>query len=154
MEQMINQMNHFNLHLLQPRSSKNKNLEKDLSIVQCHKCQKMKHYSKEGPNLLALPRKNVNFYSWNFFVKEKDKVQILIFLLDNQILVAVMKKINENLIIKNLTLMEQKLVRDVILKESVFKMCGSIFVLIKDHLAKKVYLKGKLEECPHILACV
>jgi hypothetical protein len=33
-------------------------------------------------------------------------------------------------------------------------MCGNIFVLIKDHLAKKVYFQGKLEECPHILACV
>jgi hypothetical protein len=50
--------------------------------------------------------------------------------------------------------MEQKLVKDVILKEIVFKMCGSIFVLIKNHLAKKVYLQSKLEECPHILACV
>jgi len=65
-----------------------------------------------------------------------------------------MKKINEKARIKNLTLMEQKLMRDVILKESVFEMCGNIFVLIKDHLAKKVYLQGKLEECPHILACV
>jgi hypothetical protein len=65
-----------------------------------------------------------------------------------------MRKINENVIIKNLTLMEQKLVRDMILKETVFKMCGSMFVLIKDHLAKKVYLQGKLEKCPHILACV
>jgi hypothetical protein len=64
-----------------------------------------------------------------------------------------MKKINENAIIKNLTLMEQKLTRDVILKD-VFEMCGSIFVLIKNHLAKKVYLQGKLEECPHILARV
>jgi hypothetical protein len=65
-----------------------------------------------------------------------------------------MRKINENVVIKNLTIMEQKLVKDVILKESVFEMCGSIFVLIKDHLAKKVYLQGKLEKCPHILACV
>ncbi len=65
-----------------------------------------------------------------------------------------MRKINENVIIKNLTLLEQKLVKDMILKESVFEMCGSIFVLIKDHLAKKVYLQGKLEECPRILACV
>jgi hypothetical protein len=62
------------------------------------------------------------------------------FLLDNQIFTALMKKINENLI-----LMEQKLVRDVILKESVFEMCGSIFVLIKDHLPKKVYFQRKLE---------
>jgi hypothetical protein len=65
-----------------------------------------------------------------------------------------MKKINENVIIKKLTLLEQKLVKDVILKKNVFEMCGNIFVLIKDHLAKKVYFQGKLEECPHILACV
>jgi len=73
MEQMINQINHFNLHLLQPRSSKNRNLEKDLSIIQCYKCRKMKHYSKKCPNLLALHRKNVNSYTWNFFYKRKIK---------------------------------------------------------------------------------
>jgi hypothetical protein len=67
----------------------------------------------------------------------------------NQIFIALMKKINENLI-----LMEQKLMRDMILKESVSKMCESNFVIIKDHLAKKVYLQGKLEKCPHIVACV
>jgi hypothetical protein len=31
MEQMINQMNQLNIHLLQPRISKNINVEKDLS---------------------------------------------------------------------------------------------------------------------------
>jgi len=154
MEQMINQMNHFNLHELQPKASKNRNLEKDLSIVQCYKCRKMKQYSKECPNLPALPRENVNFYTWNFFLEEKSKVQILTFLRNNQILIALMRKINENLIIQNLILMEQKLMKDMILKESVFEMCGNIFVLIKDHLAKQVYLQGKLEECPHILVCV
>jgi len=153
MEQMINQMNQFNLHLLQSRFSKSKNLEKNLSIVQCYKCWEMKHYSKECPNLPTLPKTNVNSYTWNFSIQEKKKFQVLFFLLDNQILVVVMKKINENAIIKNLTLMEQKLTRDVILKD-VFEMCGSIFVLIKNHLAKKVYLQGKLEECPHILARV
>jgi len=35
--------------------------------------------------------------------------------------------------------MEQKLMKDVILKESVFNMRGNNFVLTKDHLAKKVY---------------
>jgi len=108
MEQMINQMNQFNLHLLQSRSSKSKNLEKDLSIVQCYKCREMKHYSKECPNLPTLPKTNVNSYIWNFSIQKKDKVQVLIFLLHNQILIAVMRKINENAIIKNLTLMEQK----------------------------------------------
>ncbi len=118
----------------------------------------MKHYSKECPNLPTLPKENVNSYTWKFYVEEKGKVQILIFLLDNEILIALMKKINENLIIQNLTLMEQKLMRDVILKESVFemcgnifvvfKMCGSIFVLIKNHL------QCNLKECPHIFACV
>ncbi len=142
MEQMINQMNHFNLHLLQPRVSKTKNLEKDLSIVQCYKCREMKHYSKECPNLLALPRKNVNFYTWNYSIEKKDKVQVFIFLPYNQILVVLMSKINEILIIQNLTLMEQKLVKDMILKENVFKMCGSIFVLIKDHLAKRCIFKA------------
>jgi len=95
---------------------------------------KDEHYSKKCPNLLALPKENVNSYTWKFFIKEKSKVQVLIFLPNNQILVALMRKINEILM-----LMEQKLVRDVILKKSVFEICGSIFVLIKDHLAKKVY---------------
>lgn len=109
----------------------------------------MKHYAKECSNFTTLPKENVNSYTWKFFVEEKGKVQALIFLPDNQIFVASMEKINENLI-----LMEQKLMREVILKESVFEMCGSNFVLIKDHLAKKVYLQGKLKKCPHILACV
>jgi len=59
-----------------------------------------------------------------------------------------MRKINENSIIQNLTLMEQKLLRDVILKENVLKMCGKFFVQIKNHL------QSELEECPRILACV
>jgi len=35
MEQMINQMNKLSLHLLQPRTNKSKNVEKDLSTIQC-----------------------------------------------------------------------------------------------------------------------
>jgi len=38
MEQMINQMNHFNLHILQPKANKSRNLKNNLSIVQCYKC--------------------------------------------------------------------------------------------------------------------
>jgi len=33
MEQMINQMNQLSLHLLQPRTSKSRNVEKDLSTI-------------------------------------------------------------------------------------------------------------------------
>jgi hypothetical protein len=33
MEQMINQMNQLSLHLLQPRISKSKNMERDLSTI-------------------------------------------------------------------------------------------------------------------------
>ncbi len=38
MEQMINQMNQLSLHLLQPRTNKSRNVERDLSTVQCYKC--------------------------------------------------------------------------------------------------------------------
>jgi hypothetical protein len=41
MEQMINQMNL--LHLLQPRINKSKNVERDLSTIQCYKCWEMGH---------------------------------------------------------------------------------------------------------------
>jgi len=59
MEQMINQMNQLSLHLLQPRTNKSRNVEKDLSTVQCYKCREMGHYSRECPNLPALAtRKN------------------------------------------------------------------------------------------------
>ncbi len=50
MEQMINQMNQLNLHLLQPRTSKSRNVERDLSTIQCYKCREMEHYLKECPN--------------------------------------------------------------------------------------------------------
>jgi hypothetical protein len=43
MEQMINQMNQLSLHLLQPRTSRNRNVERDLSTIQCHKCREMGH---------------------------------------------------------------------------------------------------------------
>jgi hypothetical protein len=54
MEQMINQMNQLSLHLLQPRTSKSRNVEKDLSTIQCYKCQEMGHYLEECPNSPAL----------------------------------------------------------------------------------------------------
>jgi hypothetical protein len=59
MEQMINQMNWLNFYLLQLRASKNENLGKDLSIIQCYKCRKMGHNSKECPNLPNFPIKKM-----------------------------------------------------------------------------------------------
>jgi len=44
MEHIINQMNQFSFHLLQPRANKSKNLEKDMSTVECYKCREMGHY--------------------------------------------------------------------------------------------------------------
>jgi hypothetical protein len=69
--------------------------------------------------------------------KRNVKFKFYLFLPKDQIPMALMKK--EILIIIFLTLMEQKLVKDVILKKNVFKMCGKHFVLTEDHLAKKVY---------------
>jgi len=54
MEQMINQMNQLSFHLLQPRTSKSRNVERDLSTIQCYKCREMGHYSRECPNSPAL----------------------------------------------------------------------------------------------------
>jgi hypothetical protein len=77
MEQMINQMNQLNLHLLQPMISKNINMERDLSTIQCYKCREMGHYSKECPNLPALAtRENASSSTRRFFVEEKGKAQV------------------------------------------------------------------------------
>ncbi len=38
MEQMINQMNQLSFHLLQPKTSKSRNMERDLSTIQCYNC--------------------------------------------------------------------------------------------------------------------
>jgi len=74
MEQMINQMNQLSLHLLQPRTSRSRNVERDLSTIQCYKCREMGHYSKECPNLPALAtRENAGSSIRRFFAKEKDK---------------------------------------------------------------------------------
>jgi hypothetical protein len=54
MEQMINQMNQLSLHLLQLRTNKSRNVEKDLLTIQCYKCREMGHYSRECPNSPAL----------------------------------------------------------------------------------------------------
>jgi hypothetical protein len=83
-----------------------------------------------------------------------------LFLFENQIPIALLRKVMstcyEKLIGPNSTLMDQQLVLDMILKDNVSDMCGRIFVLPKDHLAKieKAYPQGELEKCPHIVACV
>jgi len=77
MEQMINQMNQLSLHLLQPRISRNRNMEKDLSTIQCYKCQEMGHYSRECPNLPALVTgENASSSTQRFFAQEKGKAQV------------------------------------------------------------------------------
>ncbi len=74
MEQMINQMNQLSLHLLQPRISKNRNMERDLSTIQCCKCQEMGHYSRECPNLPALvTRENASPSTRRFSAEETGK---------------------------------------------------------------------------------
>jgi hypothetical protein len=83
-----------------------------------------------------------------------------LFLLENQIPIALLWKVispcNEKLIGPNLTLMDQQLMLNLILKANVSDMCEFIFVLTEDHRAKidKAYPQGELEKCPHILACV
>jgi hypothetical protein len=54
--------------------SKSKNMEMDLSTIQCYKCRKMGHYSSECLNLLALStRENMGSSIRRFFAKEKGK---------------------------------------------------------------------------------
>jgi len=77
MEQMINQMNQLSFHLLQPRISKSRNVERDLSTIQCYKCREMGHYSRECPNLPTLAtRKNVSSFTPRFSAEEKGKAQM------------------------------------------------------------------------------
>jgi hypothetical protein len=74
MEQMIDQMNQLSLHLLQPRTSRSRNVEKDLSTIQCYKCQEMGHYSRKCPNLPTLAtRKNAGSSTRRFSTEEKGK---------------------------------------------------------------------------------
>jgi hypothetical protein len=77
MEQMINQMNQLNFHLLQPRISKSRNVERDLSTIQCYKCWEVGHYFKKCPNLPTLPTKeNVGSSIQRFSIEEKGKIQV------------------------------------------------------------------------------
>ncbi len=77
MEQMINQMNQLSLHLLQLRASKNRNVE-DLSTIQCYKCREMGHYSRECPNLPALPNKeNVSSFTRRFLQRKRAKLKYI-----------------------------------------------------------------------------
>jgi hypothetical protein len=82
-----------------------------------------------------------------------------LFLFENQIPIALLRKVSspyhEKLMGPNWTLMSQQLMLDMILKANASDMCGPIFVLTKDHLAKieRAYPEGELEKCPHILAC-
>jgi hypothetical protein len=85
MEQMINQMNQLSLHLLQPRTSRSRNVEKDLSTIQCYKCREMGHYSRECPNLPALAtRENAGSSTRRFPAKEKGKAQVHLIELINE----------------------------------------------------------------------
>jgi hypothetical protein len=78
MEQMINQMNQLSLHLLQPKASKSRNVEKDLSTIQCYKCREMGHYSKECLNLPALPtRENVSSSTIRFLQRKRAKLKYI-----------------------------------------------------------------------------
>ncbi|CAK9191943.1 unnamed protein product [Sphagnum troendelagicum] len=77
MEQMINQMNQLSLHLLQPRTNKSRNVERDLSTVQCYRCREMGHYSRECPNSPALStRENASSSTRRFSAEEKGKAQV------------------------------------------------------------------------------
>jgi len=77
MEQMINQMNQLSLHLLQPRTSKSRNVERDLSTIQCYKCWEMGHYSRKCPNSPALvTRENASSSTQRFSAEEKGKAQV------------------------------------------------------------------------------
>jgi hypothetical protein len=91
---------------------------------------------------------------------EYTRLYIDLFLFENQIPIALLRKVistcYEKLIGPNSTLMDQQLMLDTILKANISDMCGRIFVLTKDHVAKieKAYPPGELEKCPHIVACV
>jgi len=77
MEQMINQMNQLSLHLLQPRTSKSRNVKRDLSTIQCYKCQEMGHYSRECPNSPTLViREYASSSTQRFSAEEKGKAQV------------------------------------------------------------------------------
>jgi glycyl-tRNA synthetase (class II) len=77
MEQMINQMNQLSFHLLQPKTSKSINVERELLTIQCYNCREMGHYSKECPNLPALAtRENASSSTQKFSAEKKGKAQM------------------------------------------------------------------------------
>jgi hypothetical protein len=88
--------------------------------------------------------------------REHGYLRVDLFLVENQIPIALLTKCFEKLIKPNSRLMKQQYMLDMILNANVCDMCGFILFLTKDHLAKieKAYPQGELEKCPHILACV
>ncbi len=52
-------------------------MERDLSTIQCYKCQEMGHYLRECPNLPALSTKeNVGPFAQRYSVEENGKSQV------------------------------------------------------------------------------
>ncbi len=52
-------------------------MERDSITILCYKCQEMRHYAKECPNLRTSPTKeNVGFSIQRFSTMEKGKTQV------------------------------------------------------------------------------
>ncbi len=60
-------------------------MERDLSTIQCYKCRKMGHYSRECANLLTLvTRENTGSSIQRFSTEEKGKTQVHLIKLMNE----------------------------------------------------------------------